>query len=138
MKPHLIDLMHIETNVSKNILQIILGMPGKDSRTVQLNCEAYGVHRSAWWNPESENELPLAPWQLDVDSRVIFMERLANMVFPSKYGVGFEYSFGANWPRGLKSHDYHFLVPHKFPTAIRGLLTLFVRQAIYAIFDSFR
>jgi hypothetical protein len=138
MKPRLMDPMHIEANVSKNILQTILGMPGKDSRAVQLNCDAYGVHRSAWWNPESEDELPLAPWQLDADSRVIFMERLANMVFPSKYGIEFEYSFGAEWPRGLKSHDYHCLVRHGFPTAIHDLLTPLVRQAIYAICDSLR
>jgi hypothetical protein len=138
MKPHLMDPIHIEANVSKNILQKILGMLGKDSKGVQLNYEAYGVHRNAWWNPESGDELPLAPWQLDTDSRVIFMEKLANMVFPSKYGTGFEYSFGGEWPRGLKSHDYHCLVRHGFPTAIRGLLTLLVRQAIYAICDSFR
>jgi hypothetical protein len=138
MKPHLIDPMHIEANVSKNILQTILGMPSKDSRAVQLYYQAYGVHKSAWWNPKSRDELPLAPSQLDADSRLIFMERLANMVFLSKYDVGFQYSFGVEWPKGLKSHDYHWLVHHGFPTTIRGLLTPLVRQAIYAICDSFR
>jgi hypothetical protein len=131
------DPMHIKANVSKTNLQSILRMLGKDFKAVRLNCEAHGVHRTAWCIPDEE-ELPFAPWQLDAKERVTFMDRLKNMVFPSKYGTGFEYSFREIWPRGLKSHDYQSLVCHGFPIAIWGLLTPLVRKAIYSICDSFR
>ncbi len=66
------------------------------------------------------------------------MGRLKAMIFPSRYGSGFAYSFDAEWPRGLKSHDYHCLIRHGFPIAIRGLLTPMVCKAIYAICDVFK
>lgn len=137
LKPHLMDPMHIEANVAKNILHTIMGMHGKDSRAVRHNCEAYNMHSAAWCIPGEDN-LPDAPWVLLEGERMIFMRRLSSMTFPSRYGAGFAYSFGAEWPRGLKSHDFHCLIRHGFPTAIRGLLTPKVRKAIYAICDAFK
>lgn len=136
LKPHLMDSMHIEANVAKNLLHTIMGMATKDGRAVRRNCEAFGVHQETWCIPGDE-ELPPAPWILTSDERATFMSRLATMVFPTRYGAGFEYSFGADWPRGLKSHDYHCLIRHGFPTAIRGLLTPLVRSAIYALCNVF-
>lgn len=131
------DPMHIEANVSKNLLQTIMGMEGKDSRAVRLNCEAYNVQPAAWCIP-GVPELPAAPWILSVPERRIFMRRLKAMTFPSRYGSGFAYSFNADWPRGLKSHDYHCLIRHGFPVAIRGLLTPLIRKAIYALCNVFK
>ncbi|CAM6086236.1 unnamed protein product [Calypogeia fissa] len=136
-KPHLMDPMHIEANVAKNLLQTIMGIHGKDSRAVQQNFEAFQMHEDAWSAPD-DPDLPPAPWILSVEERVIFMDKLSKMIFPTMYGAGFMYSFGAEWPRGLKSHDYHCLIQHGFSTAIRGLLTPLVRQAIYAICDVFK
>lgn len=136
-KPHLMDPMHIEANVAKNILHTIMGTHGRDTRAVRVNCQAYNVHRRAWCIPGNP-DLPHAPWVLRADERTIFMDRLRRMSFPSRYGAGFAYSFGADWPRGLKSHDYHCLIRHGFAIAIRGLLTPEIRRAIYAICDAFK
>lgn len=137
MKPHLMDPMHIEANVAKNLLQTIMGMEGKDSRAIRLCCQAYGVQEAAWCIPGS-SDLPQAPWILDDAERAIFMERMRRLKFPSRYGAGFTYSFDAEWPRGLKSHDYHCMMRHGFAVAIRGLLTPLVRKAIYALCDVFK
>jgi hypothetical protein len=60
MKPHFLDSMHIEANVSKNLLHTILGMLAKDLRAVRLNCQAYNVQQPAWCIPGSP-DLPPAP-----------------------------------------------------------------------------
>lgn len=131
------DPMHIESNVAKNLLQTILGMEGKDTRAIRANCQAFGVHREAWIDP-TKADLPDAPWVLGPNGRRIFMERLCRLRFPRFYGAGFAYSFSTDWPRGLKSHDYHCLMRHGFPVAIRGLLTPEVRNAIYGLCSVFR
>ena len=137
MRPHLMDPMHIEANVAKNLLHTILGKEGKDGHAVRSNCKAYKVQPDSWCGPNGV--LPPAPWILTTAERRIFMERLSTMRYPTGYGAGFKYSFSnCDMPRGLKSHDYHCLLQHGFPGAIRGLLTPLVCKAIYALCAIFR
>jgi hypothetical protein len=136
-KPHLLDLMHIEANVAKTILQTIWGHDGKDGFEVRSVCEAYNVHRSAWIIPGTDI-LQKAQWILSAEEKRKFCERIREVSFPTAYGSGFVRSFENEDPRGLKSHDYRCLLHHGFPIAIRGLLTPTVRNAIYAISKIFR
>jgi hypothetical protein len=66
------DSMHIEANVSKNLLHTILGMLAKDLCAVQLNFQAYNVQRPAWCIPGCP-DLPPEPWILGPKEKQIFM-----------------------------------------------------------------
>lgn len=133
----MLDPMHIGANVAKNLLQTILGKEGKDGIAVQTICEAYKVQPASWCIADVAP--PHAPWVMSTTERKIFMERLSSMRFPTGYGAGFKYSFSnCDMPRGLKSHDYHCLLHHGFPGAIRGLLTPAVCKAIYKLCEVFR
>lgn len=74
---------------------------------------------------------PNAPWVLDVSEKSRFIDRVRSLKLPSSFSANIHNYFGPdNKLQHLKSHDYHILMQHVIPVALRGLLQIGPRRAI--------
>lgn len=112
--------MHIEVNVTKTLLKHIHGT--NDGATLCNDCKVVGVHRSSWVDDNGQFDRDSASWILP---RIILKDLnkiFSTIRFPSHYGASFRGSCRENdfhIPHGLKSHDYHKMMQHILPVAIR-------------------
>jgi hypothetical protein len=115
--------MHIETNVSKNVLGFLYGT--KDSKGVRASCQKMGMHRHAWI-AEDENPRDHPPkWQLSIPDRKAMNEMFAKIRLPTGYGARLRLATKGKEsgpPVGLKSHDHHKMMQHILPVALRSIV----------------
>jgi hypothetical protein len=137
----LLDPMHIEVNVAKNLLAHLYGV--NDSITQRHGAQEVGMLRSCWITVDGSK--PVASWVLPKDVLRRMNGMICNMKFPSHYGAGFRgctTSESCIPPIGLKSHDYHKLMQHVLPVVLRICDTdstrRFLRQGIYDMCTIFR
>ncbi|KAL3701030.1 hypothetical protein R1sor_019052 [Riccia sorocarpa] len=133
MIQHLLDPMHIETNVSKSLIKRIFGE--KDGKPARRACEEFGVHLEAWIQVSHGGieSLPPTPWILTTEERKICKKRISEIRFPTGFGSCLRKDFekdGPKWPSALKSHDYHILLQYVLPICLQGLGTQDLRDAI--------
>lgn len=113
----LLDPMHIEVNVAKNLMKHIYGT--NDSRAVREDAEEAGVVSMSWITEEGES--PEAQWVLPTHVLKRMNGMICKMKFPSHYGAGFRRCTtgqDVGLPIGLKSHDYHKLMQHILPVVL--------------------
>ena len=113
------DPMHIEVNVGKNLVKHLYGV--QDTKAIQEDAEEVGVLQHSWIS--ADGELPEAQWVLPTRRLKQMNGELGNMKYPSHYGAtlrGSCSSDNAKPPIGLKSHDYHKLMQHILPIALRS------------------
>jgi hypothetical protein len=135
--------MHIECNVSKNIIGFLWGT--KDSKGVRANCWKMGMHRHAWI-AEDENPSDRPPnWQLSVPCRKAMNEMFTKIKLPTGYGAMLRHAAKGKEsgpPVGLKSHDHHKMLHHILPMTLRSVVinpeSHALRQAIYDLCEIFR
>ena len=137
---HLVDGMHIEKNVCHNIMMLLLGE--NDSRAVREDLQECNIRRELWLRdikqaPTTANPTrieafqPSAPWILDDVEKSRFIDRVRSLKLPSNFSANIHNYFGTdNKLQHLKSHDYHILMQHVIPVALRGLLQPGPRRAI--------
>ncbi|KAL3692246.1 hypothetical protein R1sor_005897 [Riccia sorocarpa] len=131
---HLLDLMHIEANVTKSLIKLIFGE--KDGKPTRRACEEFGVHLEAWIQVSDGGieSLSPAPWILTTEERKICRQRISEIRFPTCFGSCLRKAFekdGAKWPAALKSHDYHILLQYVLPIVLQGLGSQDLHDAIY-------
>ncbi len=115
----LLDPMHIEVNVAKNLMKHMYGT--NDSREIREDAENVGVMSGSWIT--EEGQIPEAPWVLPQHVLKRMNGMICKMKFPSHYGAGFwrcTTGLDSGLPIGLKSHDYHKLIQHILPAVLRA------------------
>ncbi|CAM6101864.1 unnamed protein product [Calypogeia fissa] len=114
---HLLDLMHIEGNVGKALINALYGEKESNFREA---CEELEMHPDVWVtiDPITGNE-------------IYYVKCYAS------YGANLREAFGKEdnhkWPRYLKTHDYHCLLHHVLPVTIIGLGSEEVEHALWSL-----
>ncbi|XP_060190507.1 uncharacterized protein LOC132619696 [Lycium barbarum] len=119
---HYLDVMHIERNVSDNILSTVMNMVGKTKDTLKSRYDLVDLGIRQGLHPIEDGDNILLPAVLDAFSSNI--SRCVN-VFEKKIHV-------------LKRHDHHVLLQDIFLVAIRGLLPKEVCEPIIALGKFFK
>jgi hypothetical protein len=142
--------MHVERNVCNNIIRLLLEL--NDTTGTREDLIPLGSREDLWLKDETPAPTkkdpsrmkafkPAAPWVLDDEEKKIFIKRVKSLKLPSRFACNVAGYFGDK--RGdelqpLKSHDYHILLEHVIPLALRGLLALAPRRAIYRLYRIFQ
>ncbi|XP_056685978.1 uncharacterized protein [Spinacia oleracea] len=128
---HNLDVMHIEKNVCETLLGTLLDIEGKskDNMKARLDLEEMNIRKSLHPirdpnNPtEIPKEFPPAPFTLSLEQKRNMCNFLTSVKFPDGYAsnISRNSSLKERKLSGLKSHDYHVILEHLLPLAIRDL-----------------
>ncbi|KAL4563659.1 hypothetical protein LXL04_027704 [Taraxacum kok-saghyz] len=112
---HCLDVMQIEKNVCESLIGLLLNIKSKDSLNVRKDMVKMGIR------PE------LAPIEKDKKNAPIY-----HQLVPSRYSANIKRLVSMKDLKllGMKSHDYHVLIMHMIPIAIRGILPDHIRHTI--------
>lgn len=128
---HVLDVMHIEKNISESVLKFLFGE--KDTAESRKDLEEVGMRRELWLRPRA-NRLrvfkPHAPYVLTDAEKKIFVEEVSGIRTPTGYGSALGKHLKKARFTGLKSHDYHCLVQQIIPACMRTLLQPLQRTAL--------
>lgn len=105
--------------MGKNLVRHLYGI--RNTKAVRDDAQQVGVLRHSWVT--EDGELPAAHWILPTPILKQMNGMLGNMKYPSDYGATLRGSCSADDaapPIGLKSHDYHKLMQHILPIALRS------------------
>ncbi|CAH9085942.1 unnamed protein product [Cuscuta europaea] len=128
--------MHIEKNVCDNIISTILNVPGKSKDVINIRkdmVEHLNIRKELAPQPrENGFFLPPGSYTLSKAEKKSLCECLHGIKVPSGYASNIRNIVSLQDMKliGLKSHDYHVLMQHLLPVALRGLLPHHVRHAI--------
>jgi hypothetical protein len=145
--PHTLDPMHIEKNVCSALFKTITNAKGTKANSVEQRqeMEALGILQHLWVTKEDTERIggtifgaECAPWVLDKKEFKIMIDLITSIRTPRGYGSSFQYKFPEYKISGMKIHDYHNLLHHILPIAIRELLTGEIRQIFYRLGGFFR
>lgn len=131
--------MHVERNVSANILQHLFG--AKDSPAVRRDMEHVGRFPNLWLQrPEgSEHYLqPKAPYVFSDREKRNFLNLVSSIQTPSGYSATLQRHIGSERLHGLKSHDHHVLLQDILPAAVRHMLPPGPRLALIRLGSLFQ
>ena len=123
---HNLDVMHIEKNVCDNIVSTLLNIDhkSKDNLKARRDIEHLGVRKKSWSQRRGESGriyLPPVYFNTSKEAKNFFYEALENVKFLDRYASNISrYVQKHKTLSGLKSHDYHVLMQHLLPIALRG------------------
>lgn len=124
---HNIDLMHLEKNVSENILGTLLGnsKKGKDGVNARADLEILQIRKSL--HPIREGNktyIPPAIFFMTNEEKTLFCKAISNVRVPDGYSTNISRCVNVKEKclHGLKSHDHHVIMQHLLPLAIRRVL----------------
>lgn len=133
-----LDVMHIERNVSDNILKHLFGdkdTPATRRDMVQAN-KMHSLHLS---QSRSGNFVkPKAPYVFSESEKSSFLLLVSSTKVPSGYSSTLTKHVGEKRLNVLKSHDHHILLQQILPAAIRGSLSRGVRETIVRLGNLFQ
>jgi hypothetical protein len=145
----LLDPMHIEVNITKSLLRNVYGT--RDNLSVRRDCQKAGMHRRSWPKIGQDGKPKRVrredtSWILDKEVRKAMNALFCSTRFPTKYGAKLRNCCNPRNakepPHGLKSHDYHKIMQHVLPIALRACdqnaRTKRLREAIYEMSAIFR
>ncbi|XP_021758669.1 uncharacterized protein LOC110723633 [Chenopodium quinoa] len=133
---HSLDVMHIEENVCDSLIGTLLNIPGKtkDGKKSRDDLKHMGIRDElhAVTNEKGRAYLPPAAYTLSRKEKIEFCESLAGVKVPEGYSSDIRSLVNMETLKlvGLKSHDFHVLMQHLLPVAIRSILPKNVRYAI--------
>ena len=130
--------MHVERNVSSNILKHIMGE--KDTPAGRRDMEEAGVFPHLWLQREGDVGdyiMPRAPWVFSAQEKAAFLRTVSQTRVPSGYSSTLTKHVGELKLAGLKSHDHHCLLQQVLPVAIRHSLGRGPPLAIIGMVDLF-
>lgn len=128
---HSLDVMHIERNISSNLLKHLFRE--KDTPAVRRDMEAAGKFPHLHLRRRegsSDFVQPRAPYMLTNEEKQVFLDLVSRTRIRSAFSSTLIKHAGANWLAGLKSHDHHCLIQQVLPTAVRNLLHRGVRETV--------
>ena len=124
---HNLDVMHIERNVSENIVSTVMNFVGKTKDTLKSRYDLVDLGIRQQLHPiEDGNKvlLPAACYALSSEEKLKVCNLLANLKVPDAFSSNIARCVNIQEKKihGLKCHDHHVLLQDIFPIAIRGLL----------------
>ena len=130
--------MHIERNVSDNIMRHLFG--DKDTPATRRDMEQAGkmphLHLVI---RQSGNVLKLrAPYVFTEAEKTRCLNLVSSTKVPSGYSSTLTKDIGEKRLQGLKSHDYHVLLQQILPAAVRHSLSRGVRDTIIRVGNLFQ
>ena len=135
--------MHIERNISDNILRHLFGE--KDSTAMRRDMEEV-THYTAV-NPRKLLGLretnagfvkPRAPYVFTDTEKESFLSLVSHTKVPSGFSSTLIKHIGEKKLSGMKSHDHHVLIQYILPAAVRHILKKGIRNAIIRVGNCFR
>ena len=109
---HVLDVMHCEKNISKNIVKTTFGE--KDTTVVQADLQARGIrphlHLQPIDNDGQRLRMPDATYVLLAADKVKVLQVLENLRTPTHYVSALYTKISKGKLSGLKSHDFHVLL----------------------------
>ncbi|WMV37344.1 hypothetical protein MTR67_030729 [Solanum verrucosum] len=132
---HNLDVMHIEKNICDSILGTILDVKGKtkDTLSTRLDLQQMKIRKELHPIQNGDKyELPATPYTLSDEDRQKFFKFLRNLKVPDGYSSNISQCVNLKDKKisGLKSHDYHIILQHLLPLAMRGMLCKFVSEPL--------
>jgi hypothetical protein len=132
--------MHCEMNIAKNFLKTITRK--EDSVKVRQDLQRKGIRKHLWLaaNPRRGGKMlkPKAPYVLSNAEFETFASTLEMLKMPSGYASDFGKHVQSKKFGAFKSHNYHVLIQHILPLALRGLLSPRERMAMMRMCKVFR
>ncbi|XP_038713903.1 uncharacterized protein LOC120007624 isoform X1 [Tripterygium wilfordii] len=124
---HNLDVMHIERNVSDNVLGTLMNMAGKTKDTIKSRYDLVDMGIRETLHPLVEGNkiiLPAACYVLPPSAKIKFCNFLANLRVPDGFSSNISrcVNVGEKKIHGLKCHDHHVFFQRILPLSIRGLL----------------
>ena len=117
--------MHIGKNVSESLINTFLGTieKSKDNLNSHPDLQALGI-RSDLHPVEVDDQfyLPPAPYTMSPDKKKLFCEILKGVKFPDDFASNIRHNIHVNEKKifGLKSYEYHIILQHLLPLAVRN------------------
>ena len=130
--------MHIERNVSDNIMKHIFG--DKDTPATRRDMEQAGVMSDLHMERSHNGNYvkPKAPYVLTESEKSAFLSLVSSTKVPSGYSSTLTIHIGEKRLQGLKSHDHHVLLQQILPASIRHNLSRGVRETIIRLGNLFQ
>ncbi|XP_019257788.1 PREDICTED: uncharacterized protein LOC109236007 [Nicotiana attenuata] len=140
---HNLDVMHIERNVSDNIILTVMNMVGKTKDTLKSRYDLVDLGIRQELHPIEDGDnvlLPAACYALSSEEKLKLCNFLANLKVPDAFSSNFSRCVNVLEKKiyGLKSHDHHVLLQDILPVAIRGLLPKAVCEPIIELGKFFK
>ncbi|XP_056688566.1 uncharacterized protein [Spinacia oleracea] len=122
---HNLDVMHIEKNVSENILGTLLSMDkSRDSKDDRKALEKWRIKPHLWLstNPNGSEYMPPASYSMSTEEKERFLNVLQKLKVPDGYGSNLSSCVNMKQRKliNLKSHDNHVLMQDILPIALRA------------------
>ena len=133
-----LDVMHIERNVSDNIMKHLFGE--KDTTATRLDMAQSGKMSALHLRVGNAGTYikPKAPYVFTESERNSFVSLVSSTKVPSGYSSTLTKHVGERRLQGLKSHDHHILLQQILPAAIRNSLSRGVRETIIRLGNLFQ
>lgn len=141
---HCIDFMHVEKNVCESIVGTLLNseFKSKDHLAARMDLKEMGFREELQprENGKGGYTLKAACHTLSQDEKKMFCETLSQIKVPQGYCSNFSTLVNRKDKKliGLKSHDYHILMQHFLPIAIKSIMPQPTRYAIIRFCFFFR
>lgn len=135
---HILDVMHIEKNICSALFKTLTNTKGTkaDSHAQRREMKNMGIMRDFWITGEHEPKKPT--WIFTKSEYRTVIDIITEIRTPREYGSSFQYKFVDGKLSGMKTHDYHNLLHHILPIAVRGTLTADIKDIIYRLGGLFR
>ena len=138
-----LDVMHIERNISDNIVRHLFGE--KDTTALRRDLEEEVHHgridprRSLWLQETRFGYVkPKAPFVFTESEKTSFMNLVSQTRVPTGYSSTLIKHIGEKKLSGMKSHDHHVLLQQILPSALRNSLKKGPRNAIIRVGNCFQ
>lgn len=119
----MLDVMHVEHNMSKSVLKYLFGE--KDTLKVCKDLEQAKVMWHLWLHQQDESAnyiKPLAPFVFTWNESKAFFNFVAQVHAPIGHVVAFKKHIGLRRLMNMKSHDHHVMVQQIMSASIQNLL----------------
>ncbi|WCJ24620.1 hypothetical protein M5689_006565 [Euphorbia peplus] len=140
---HNLDVMHIEKNVSENIIGTLMNIKGKTKDTIKARLDLVKMDIRRDLHPIVDTEkvrIPVACYTLRGDEKSAFCEVIQNLKTPDGYCSNISRCVKDNGRKMscMKSHDHHVFMEQLLPIVIRGLLPKNVCDPLVELSSFFR
>ncbi|OIT26536.1 hypothetical protein A4A49_41017 [Nicotiana attenuata] len=142
---HNLDLMHIEKNVCENVIYTLLNdsEKSKDNIKARKDLREMGIRKELWAD-ENGSYRPSLFTILNTKKggfkKDIFLRTLKNVKMPDGYASNISRCIDLKQRKlfNMKSHDFHILMLHLLPIAIRNILPDKVTAVLIELSSFFR
>ncbi|XP_010670313.3 uncharacterized protein LOC104887394 [Beta vulgaris subsp. vulgaris] len=140
---HNLDVMHIEKNVSDNILGTLMNIKGKTKDTIKARIDLLNMGIQEELHPILDGDkvqIPVASYTLSSNAKAAICDMFAAMKSPDGFLSNISRCVKDNGKKisCMKSHDHHMFIEQLLPLATRGFLPNNVYEPLVELSPFFR